>query len=77
MNQIPTDLNTFLAALQTELQYPLSLGEVNVQDGSNRKEWIVRVVYLNKVQQFSIWMNPDNTWGWEKMQMGNFGFNFN
>ena len=74
MNNIPKDLDTFLAALQQHLTYPVQLAQVNVEDKSNRLEWLIQVVYQNRMQRFNIWMNPNGEWGWGESNMMNFGF---
>jgi hypothetical protein len=76
MNNIPADLNTFLSALQTELDYPIQLMQIDVQDKSGRLEWVVRTIYKNSMQQWSVWLNPSGQWGWEptKSFQSNFGF---
>ena len=76
MNNIPKDLDTLLAGLQLQqhLQYPIQIAQVNVEDKSNRLEWLVQVVYQNRMQRFNVWMNPNGEWGWDESNMMNFGF---
>jgi hypothetical protein len=71
MNQ-QQELQTFLAALQQASKQAVGLRQMNVTDKSNRSEWIVGVGN----QMFSLWCNPDESWGWEyyNPMQSNFGF---
>lgn len=72
---IPSDLNTFLAALQQELEHPIQLMQIKVEDRSNRLEWVIKTVYKNTVQQWSIWLNPNGEYGWGEYKYPHgFGF---